>query len=359
MNQNNTLAADGRTNIDDYLLEGEETVLIAYPTWRWRSTNIGLLLFDVIWIAFFSFITFVVLEDDAIFPIIFMIPFWMVAIGIPFGIWWNRKRMRHTTYVLTNQRAMVLRPNLFMSRVLTLSWPLSPTTVKSIKEYDDGSGDIVMGYKDYQVNDQPVPDGFISVPEIHRVNQILQEQIAAVSANTPAQVVVPPQTSTPTFTAPTPAQPRPQQARKRIPRWAAIFFLPQAILLVCVGIFLVQEEEELDARGITTTATIVHINQHDEAPNPTLKFTDTKGKEQRVTSSYGSTSYKHLQPGSQVQVIYLPNNPESVRIGTCGDPFLGYALMFGGTLCGVIGLCILICGGDKKKNNPQIPANRE
>ena len=350
MNQNNTLAADGRTNIDDYLLDGEETVLIAYPTWRWRSSNVrGLLFFDVIWLGFITFFTSVALEDGELFPILFMIPFWLVGLGIPFGVLLNRKRMNRTTYVLTNQRAIVLRPNLFMSSVHTLSWPLSPATVKGTKEYEDGSGNIVMGFKDYQVNDQPVPDGFISVPEVRRVLSVLNEQIKTRCNTAPFPVADPLPATSPAFAAPAPALPAKQQPRKRIPRWAAICFLPQAIILGLVGFLTVQEEAELDARGVKTTATVVRIDQSDEAPMPVLRFTDTEGKEQCVTTSHGSSSYKDLKQGSNVRVIYLPNDPESVRIGTCGDPFFGYALIFGGSLCGIIGLCILICGGDKKQ----------
>ena len=279
MNQNNTLAADGRTNIDDYLLDGEETVLIAYPTWRWRSSNVrGLLFFDVIWLGFITFFTSVVLEDGELFPILFMIPFWLVGLGIPFGVLLNRKRMNRTTYVLTNQRAIVLRPNLFMSRAHTLSWPLSPATVKGTKEYEDGSGDIVMGFKDYQVNDQPVPDGFISVPEVHRVLSAIHEQIKAHCGTTPLPVADSIPSNAPAFAAPSPAQPAKQQTRKRIPRWAAICFLPQAIILGLVGFMTVQEEAELDARGVKTTATVVRIDQSDEAPMPLLRFTDTEGK---------------------------------------------------------------------------------
>lgn len=179
--------AKEQENINEILHEGEEVILIAHPEWKWTSLNVlGLLIFTILWLGFIAAFTMMMrLDEDVTFEVFFTTPFWLIGIGLIVGMFWNRRRMRHTRYLITTQRAVILRPNAFNFRTRVISFALAKNMVKKVVEHKNGFGDIVLGYRDYEVNGRPAAEGFISVPEVQRVHEILREQIAAACGELP------------------------------------------------------------------------------------------------------------------------------------------------------------------------------
>lgn len=331
-------------DIESILFKGEEVVLIAHPEWKWTSPNVlGLLIFSILWLGFIAGFTLMMkMDEDVTFEVFFTTPFWLIGIALIAGMFWNRKRMQHTRYLITTQRAVILRPNVINFRTRVITFALDKNMVKKVHEHKNGFGDIVFGYRDYEVNGRPAAEGFISVPEVHRVHEILCEQIAATCGELPptAPPAAPAKTNTPAFST---------VRTRRGPWWIGLFFIIPGMLELGVGLMLHHEEQNMQDYGVRTTAVVVDADNGEEAPAPVVTFTDAQGSKHTAQTRYGSTDYQGLSKGDKVDVIYLPDDPQAVDIATEGFAFFNGALMAMGAAFIVIGLTLCIALSRKKQ----------
>lgn len=331
-------------DINEMLHEGEEVILIAHPEWKWTSPNVlGLLIFTILWLGFIAAFTMMMrLDEDVTFEVFFTTPFWLIGIGLIVGMFWNRRRMQHTRYLITTQRAVILRPNAFNFRTRVISFALAKNMVKKVIEHKNGYGDIVLGYRDYEVNGRPAAEGFISVPEVQRVHGLLCEQIAATCGELPptAPPAAPAKTNTPAVST---------VRTRRAPWWIGLFFIIPGMLELGVGLMLYHEEQNMQDYGVRTTAVVVDADNGEEAPAPIVCFSDAKGTEHTVQTRYGSSDYQGLGKGDKVEIIYLPDDPQAVDIATEDFFFFYGALMAMGAAFIVIGLSLCIALSRKKQ----------
>ena len=109
---------------------------------------------------------------------LFALPFLLVFTGIPVAtLILIYRRMRRTVYVITESRALVVRPT-WRNGWETMFWTLTPGLVKERVLRADGSGDLIFSYeisKDAEGDYTSVPQGFLNLPELRRVEQMLAE----------------------------------------------------------------------------------------------------------------------------------------------------------------------------------------
>ena len=162
---------------------GEEPVLVARP----KPTVVNRV--SKPYIFFFVFAIFF----DALFIIcsgFAGLPFLLLFIGLPlWGIWYTYRQMQRTVYIITEQRALVIRAT-GRKGWQTLSWPLTAGLVKERVLRADGSGDLILGYetsRDADGDATTVPQGFFNLPELRRVEQMLMDISPLPRKNTPHQ----------------------------------------------------------------------------------------------------------------------------------------------------------------------------
>ena len=151
------------------MLPGEEPIWVAQPvptlvnriSTPYLFFSVFALLFSALWVAVGGF---------------FALPFLLLFIGIPVGcVWLIYRRMRYTVYIITGQRALVVRPT-GRQGWQTLAWPLSCGLVKESVLQADGSGDLILGYettRDAEGDFTTVPQGFFNLQDVRWVEQLL------------------------------------------------------------------------------------------------------------------------------------------------------------------------------------------
>ena len=330
--------------IKNALQEDEEAVLVVYPQWSWTAPNVlSFLIFEVLWLLFLAFFTCLAIQSrDLIFQL-GLIPFWVIAVVMPLGVLWCRVRLNRTVYLVTNKRAVVLRPAVLSLRLKTISWPLAHNMVKRVDVRKNGLGDVVLGFRDYEINGRRVPGGFISVPEVKRVHEILQEQIVATCG--PADAVAPPP---PAVQSPA-AAPAPAARQRQAPWWFGLFFMIPGLLEVGLGWSLRQEDIAMETVGVRTTAKVVEIDTDDSAPMPQVEYADAAGATHKVRSSYGSSEFNHLRKGDSVEIFYLPENPQEIKIVTEDFLSMHWLMMMMGSVFVIVGLMLCIVLARKKR----------
>lgn len=104
------------------------------------------------------------------------LPMLVVLTGIPLVMpWVIRRRMKRTAYLLTQRRAIVLRP-VGRNSWQSVCWPLEPGLLKARELRADGSGDLIFGYEGGADGEtSAVPMGFFNLPELRRVEQFILE----------------------------------------------------------------------------------------------------------------------------------------------------------------------------------------
>lgn len=91
-------------------------------------------------------------------------PAFFILFGLSFPLLGLRyfKRNRQALYLLTNQRAILVLPNVF-SGVKVHLYPIVEDMLRALKKKKDGSGDLVFDYSEVRVNDRPLPLGFLNI----------------------------------------------------------------------------------------------------------------------------------------------------------------------------------------------------
>lgn len=311
---------------------------------------------------------------------------WVLAVVLLISPWWHRRRMERTLYLLTNRRALVLEPGLLWGD-RTGSYPLYPNPVQKVERYQDGYGDIVLGYEMrwspghifYRTKDggltgdifrrRRVSVGFMNVPQVDEVYQRLSAQVAAAVPEGMPAVPTPPPAA-----VPGPVGRRPIEFGE----WetnAVDTTTPQALMgfgtvisiiaavLLAVGIMLLRSDKQFEAACVKTQGTVVNVRQKTEVKHtrsrqrgsgvsiqmggnstgntvttyyPTLCFTDSAGAIHYYESDYGNSKPGYYTIGQQLTLRYLPSDPTDVRIE--GESNLGMLLT-------VISSLVLVIGG--------------
>lgn len=315
------------------------------------------------------------------------LPLWGYAVVMLISPWWQRRRMRHTLYLLTNRRALVLEPGLLWGE-RTSSFSLHPNPVLKVERYEGGYGDIVLGYDmrwsfghvffrsrsgglvGELFRRRRVSVGFLNVPQVDEVYALFAAQAAAVvPEGLPA---VPAAASAPALA---PAERRPIEFGE----WGANSIdttTPQALIgfgavlsifsliALAVGIFLLLSDRKFDAACVKTQGGVVNVRHETEVSHshsrsrgtgisiqvnesstgsrtttyyPTLSFTDVAGNTHYYESRDGSSEPGYYVIGQRLPLRYLPDEPTQVRMGEKSD--------FGMLFTIISGLALMVSGG--------------
>lgn len=121
-------------------------------------------------------------------------PFLVMGTAIIYSPLLKRWRVGHTLYLLTNRRVVMSIPRLF-ARDSVREFALNPNPVKRVRYADDDSGDIVFAYdtpRVFGLRRKPLPVGFLSVPQVERVAQLIARQVVAQGGARTEDEVLPP-----------------------------------------------------------------------------------------------------------------------------------------------------------------------
>lgn len=336
-----TLPPHLREQLDAALDEGERVCAVFAPRWSWgASAVLFMLFFDAVWVGFLVFFSYVS-TGGAGAPTVFMLPFWLVGVGIPVGLLVYRARVLRTRYFITNRRAMVLCPSLFFSPQV-VAWPLNPNMVKQYKQRARGMGDIVLGYKNYEVNDAPAPDGFLNVPNVREVYDTLMRLCGAVDSQ-PAQ-------EEPQQFAPMLDGKRDDMQQPRSGCVGAVFFVVGSIFLG-LGLFMYCNEADLAQSGIPAEGTVVEMVRSKSGKSrsyfPVVRFVDMQGEAHRVKSSYSASD---LKVGDTVSLRYSPEEPQEIVLGEDDSWLLHIFIIVLGGVAQLLGLVVMVTGKRKSQS---------
>jgi len=117
------------------------------------------------------------------------------------------------------------------------------------------------------------------------------------------------------------------------PRPSVQIALGIALVLVCstVGLTLVHHERSARAGTVCAPATVIGSVRDGDAYHPLVRFSDAAGRDHTAPAAKGGGQPLY-ETGTQVAIVYDPEEPRSVRIDSC---FGRYGLPL---LCGVLGL---------------------
>lgn len=171
--------------VESVLQADEELLLVCKPQvrlWRWEYT--GMTLFSIVWLGCVATISIFALcksidqlseKPGILLLLLFFVPFWVLGIGLLCTPWRMRALDRRTVYLLTSKRAVVLRPSDFRFRPTQKDYPLEHGMIKEVQEQGDGSGSLVFDYEVQHTKsgDNFLPVGFLHVPQLQQVKDIL------------------------------------------------------------------------------------------------------------------------------------------------------------------------------------------
>lgn len=290
-------------------------------------------------------------------------PFWLVAlvmISVPLRY---RVRMSRTLYVLTDKRAVVFE-QLSLWRNRCVCWPLFPGLVKKVAKEGHDLGSLIFDYElrwkfGRKVRREPMPVGFLSVPQPEQVRQMLEEQVAAIPEEQAPfafrpSVLKAPAPKLDAWGTPLAEQPWDKKNDRRFFLIFGAAFVFFSLLGLGQGVLRLHTESRLEAEGVQATATVLKVRTsgssgrgHSESYYPTLRFTDATGRVQTVDYHIGTDNYP---VGCKLPIIYLPTDPESLRIEEPGlSP--GVVSVLGGVIFSFVGGGILIFGYRMKKKS--------
>lgn len=115
----------------------------------------------------------------------------MAVVGTGVGVFivsYIRARLGNY-YLLTSDRALRLQRGKCVQ-----SWDREPGMIKAVKLYPDGRGDVVLGYHwlTGMTENGTDPNGFMNVPQVLRVVEVMADYIGAAPQDVPAPELEPP-----------------------------------------------------------------------------------------------------------------------------------------------------------------------
>ena len=143
------------------------------------------------------------------------------------------------------------------------------------------------------------------------------------------------------------------------PEWwlGGPFLLFGAIVLLS-GLFRSADELYIRAAGERTEATVCRVirkyspgRRSAWTYTPVFRFTDTQGTTHTVTNNYGSSNFADITVGTQVNITFLPENPEKLILHHRETGFIDFFLIsFGGIFTAVGGGIIYLFTRKKSEN---------
>lgn len=188
------LSVHDREWIERELGADEELLLVSKPMTRlWKPGHGFRLFFAVLWNGFLGVMGWGLAshlhEEHAQLPILVfslaLLPFVAVGIGLIISPWWERELDRRTIYVLTDRRALVLRPSMLRRRPTCRSYPLTHDLIVKVREYSHGSGDIVM--EEVWNHRHCIPLGFLFVPDVRELECAIRRHLPEAPPPAPEQ----------------------------------------------------------------------------------------------------------------------------------------------------------------------------
>ncbi len=286
------------------------------------------------------------------------LPVWVFGLLLCFAPVFHKLRMARTLYVLTDRRAVVLAPGC-LHRERVVSFPLHLIPQPAVQKRAGGYGDILFAWElrwcpGLRVYSPVQPVGFLSVPQVERVAQMLAEQVAAL-----------PQVSE----LPKPEGVRPLTLRKGRPRfdsveqeflvWAGVVACGISCLLQLTAAHYLPRECRFGRDAVTTYATVLSLRRETSfwnSPNsekvrvrsgrhagraqfishyPTVQFEDTSGRMHTVELAT-ALNPRRYHPGEKVLVRYDRRNPQQVVLGRVRRT---------GSLCCIMSCVFYVTGG--------------
>lgn len=164
------------------LQAGEELLLVVKPRTAPRADLYFQMLPGALMVAVPVGVMWTLQELEWV-PIFIGMPFLLIGLTALSSPWRYRWRMQRTLYLLTNHRAIVLEPRWFRMRVRAFA--LHPDLVKQVVTEPAGHGDIIFAReRRWQFGARRIyyglsPVGFLAVPQVQRVAQMIAELTAA------------------------------------------------------------------------------------------------------------------------------------------------------------------------------------
>jgi hypothetical protein len=180
--------------VEAELRERERIVWVGKPRpWRMARQALPILLFAIPWTGFAIFwmcgaAGFKVprFENGAdLFPL-FGIPFVLIGLGMFSAPLWAARKAAGTAYVITTERAIV-----FIGGYGTTIRSFSPERLADRRrvQFGDGSGDLLFGRgimtTDGEGSTSFMPEGFLGVPDVKRVDDVVAALVAAHAGSRP------------------------------------------------------------------------------------------------------------------------------------------------------------------------------
>ncbi|MDO5465169.1 MAG: DUF3592 domain-containing protein [Akkermansia sp.] len=350
--------------LQQVLQDDERVVMVAAPRRQMPlSESFGPVLLGLVLLAFSGGAAYLFGKMWWVAVLCFS-PFWLLALvflSVPLRYSW---RMARTLYVLTDKRAIVLE-QLSLWRRRCVCWPLFPGLVKKVAKEGHDLGSLIFDYEMHFSFESrrrryvPRPVGFLMVPQPERVQQLVAEQVAAIPADQAPFAYRPPVLKTPApkldaWGTPLAEQPWDKKNDRRFFLIFGAVFVFFGLLGLGQGVLRLHTESRLEAEGVQATATVLKVwtsgssgRGHSESYYPTLRFTDAAGRVQTVDYHIGTDNYP---VGCKLPIIYLPTDPESLRIEEPGlSP--GVVSVLGGVIFAFVGGGILIFGYRMKKKS--------
>ncbi len=238
-------------------------------------------------------------KSDLTFCLIFccfLTPFIIVALSQLLMPWRQLRRLRRTAYLLTAQQAMVLEPGWFGKRKLSI-YPVQRGMVKECEVAQDGSGSLVFAYREVQ--------GKHGTHRVQQVAELLDTLTAGESApaETPQEAVLS-----------TPASGKKSIGGVII---GCLFALVGVGALVGAGV-TAHTAYQVSADGVIAQGEVVSLKRERSSGRrgsgtsyyPVFRFTAQDGREYRVKHNQSSNP-PAWKKGEKVELIYLPDNPET------------------------------------------------
>lgn len=352
--------------VQELLAENEEALLVVHPRMTLSSGRTFLLLlptgFAFLWVLWAA----VSLGSDCWVALLSGLPF--LLIGALFGIspLWHRLQMARTVYVLTNKRVLISEPlGLHGSRCVSL--PLRPNPVLKVVKRQGGYGDIIFAWErrwqlGARVYSLVSPVGFMDVPQVARVLQLLEEQVAAL----PEDAVLPPVEGVEPLPMDGRGRPRVLSVEREFALWIGGACCGVSLLLLLLGAAALPGELGFKENAVTTTATVLSLRRelHDFSPHilsekvwmtqrngvrraffamyyPTVRFTDEKGRTHTVECPVAQPTSK-LPADRQMTISYHRRNPEWLDMGRPSRRGLTFCIL--SMLAFVVGAAIASAG---------------
>lgn len=179
------LPVQDRAWVERELGADEKLLLVRKPvTSLWKPGYAYRMFFAFLWNGMLSVFGWVIVthlhEPHARLPLlvfsIVMLPFVLVGIGLLISPWWERELDRRTVYVLTDKRALVLRPSTIRRRLVARGYPLTHDLIKEVREYGRGCGDIVM-QQFWAHGGHCIPQGFLFVQNVRELEYAIHTHL--------------------------------------------------------------------------------------------------------------------------------------------------------------------------------------